>query len=580
MIGMQDGAAEELESEQQKFVDDETEKQRIRPEKRVPKESDKENLSPEKIVQRDIDKENLSKEETNDEMRKVDINKRNRKEEGISEKTHLPRDIHGNAYKKSLLIVVMMVGSFVTILNQSILSTALPQIMEYFQLTASTVQWLTTAFMLVNAIMIPLTALLLEKISTKKLFVFSMLMFGIGTVLCAIAPSFEFLLVGRVVQAIGAGIIAPLINTALLMVFPPEKRGAAMGAYGLVVCFAPAIGPSLAGIIIDVWSWHYLFYILIPIIIIDIILAAVFIKDVIPLRDPRIDFLSILLSTAGFGLMLYGFSNAGNKGWSDIGVLAAIIGGTVITVLFVLRQLKLDQPMLEMRVFQSPIFTLTTVIGSILNIAFAGVGIIVPIFLQTVLGKSAFISGLTLLPGALLMAFASLISGRLFDQYGAKKLAVPGVILLVIATMPFTQLHTDTPVALISIFSAIRYIGIALVLMPMQTAGMNSLPNKLITHATAVVNMSKQVAGSLGAAVLITLMSNVASAHAPALEMASTNAAAYQSGMLEATLKGINFTFIFILGLTAIALILAFFLKDKKVQRQKESIEAAEFVES
>ena len=576
---MQDEIAEELEVEQLELSDDEMASKRMINDKETDKERDK-------VKEKDKIKDKVKENErissgtmAADEISSDSIKKRIIKEEGISDESHVPRDIYGKAYHKSLLIIVMMVGSFVTILNQSILSTALPQIMEYFKLTASTVQWLTTAFMLVNAIMIPLTALLLEKISTKKLFVFSMLMFGIGTVLCAIAPSFEFLLIGRVVQAIGAGIIAPLINTALLMVFPPEKRGAAMGAYGLVVCFAPAIGPTLAGIIIDAWSWHYLFYILIPIIVIDIILAAVFIKDVIPQRDPRIDFLSILFSTAGFGLMLYGFSNAGNRGWADIEVLASIITGAIITTLFVLRQLKLDQPMLEMRVFQSPVFTLTTLIGSILNIAFAGVGIIVPIFLQTILGKSAFISGLTLLPGALLMAVASLISGRLFDHYGAKKLAVPGVILLVIATMPFTQLHRNTPVVMISIFSAIRYIGIALVLMPMQTAGMNSLPNKLITHATAVVNMSKQVAGSLGAAMLITLMSNVASAHAPALELASTDAAAYKSGMLDATLKGINFTFVFILGLTVIALILAFFLKDKKVKRYEEGMEV-EFVES
>ncbi len=501
------------------------------------------------------------------------------KEEGISKESQTAKDIYGKAYHKSLLIIVMMVGSFVTILNQSILSTALPKIMEYFQLEASTVQWLTTAFMLVNAIMIPLTAMLLEKISTRKLFIFSMLMFGIGTVLCAVAQSFGFLLAGRVVQAIGAGIIAPLINTALLMVFPPEKRGSAMGAYGLVICFAPAIGPTLAGFIIDAWSWHHLFYILVPIIIIDIILAAVFIKDVIPQRDPKIDVLSIILSTAGFGLVLYGFSNAGKKGWNDPFVLAAILTGAVITACFVVRQLKLDQPMLEMRVFRSPVFTLTTLIGSILNIAFAGVGIIVPIFLQTVLGKSAFISGLALLPGALLMALGSLISGRLFDRYGIKRLAVPGVILLVIATLPFIQLQRDTPVAIIAFFSAIRYVGIALALMPMQTAGMNALPNKLITHGTAVVNMSRQVAGSLGAAVLVTLMSNVASAHAPALALSGTDEAAYQSGVLDATLKGINFTFIFILGLTMLALILAFFLKDKKVQRYKENLEA-EYVES
>jgi EmrB/QacA subfamily drug resistance transporter len=484
--------------------------------------------------------------------------------ERVLEEKLVNKDIYGKEYNKMLLIVAMMIGSFVTILNQTILSTALPNIMGYFEITASTVQWLTTAFMLVNAIMIPLTALLLEKISTRKLFIFSMLAFGVGTIICALSPSFQFLLIGRIVQAVGAGIMVPLINTALLMVFPPEKRGSAMGIYGLVICFAPAIGPTLAGIIIDRWNWHYLFYILIPIVVLDIIFAAFFMKDVIPLKNPKIDLLSIILSTIGFGAMLYGFSIAGKKGWSDISVVATIIAGTVISSLFIWRQLAMEHPMLEMRVFKSKTFTLTTVIGSILNISSVGAGIIVPIFLQTILNKSAFTSGLTLLPGALLMAVMMLISGRLFDKYGVKKLAIPGIILLIIASFPFASLHRDTSVMFIAVLYAIRYMGIALVIMPMQTAGVNALPNKLLAHASAVINMAKQVAGSLGSAVLITVMSNVAASNAPDKTLAKTNVELYKSGMLDATLKGVNTTFMFVIALTVISLVISFFLKEKK----------------
>lgn len=497
--------------------------------------------------------------------------------EPILKENLVNRDIHGKEYNKMLLIIAMMIGSFVTILNQTILSTALPQIMEYFQVPASTVQWLTTAFMLVNAIMIPLTALLLEKVSTRKLFMFSMLMFGAGTTLCALSPSFEFLLIGRIVQAVGAGIIAPLINTSLLMVFPPEKRGSAMGMYGLVICFAPAIGPTLAGVIIDSWNWHYLFYLLIPIVVLDIIFASFFMRDVIPLKTPKIDFLSIILSTVGFGAMLYGFSNAGTKGWADATVIITIIAGTVISALFIWRQLTMEHPMLEMRVFKSSTFTLTTVIGSILNIASVGAGFIVPIFLQTILGKSAFTSGLTLLPGALLMALMSLISGRLFDKHGVKKLTIPGIILLIIASIPFASLHRDTSVVFIAVLYAIRYTGIALVIMPLQTAGMNALPNNLLAHASAVINMARQVAGSLGTAVLVTVMSNVAASNAPAKALANTNAALYKSGMLDATLKGVNTTFIFVIVLTAISFVMSFLLKDKKkdchlIKNSKEQV--------
>ena len=500
-------------------------------------------------------------------------------EENLLKEKFVHKDIHGKAYNRRLLIAALMIGSFVSILNQTLLSTALPQIMKDFQISASTGQWLTTAFMLVNAIMIPLTALLLEKVSTKKLFIFSMLMFGIGTIICAFSPSFEFLLAGRIVQAVGAGILAPLVSTVLLLIFPPEKRGAAMGMYGLVVCFAPAIGPTLSGLIIDKWNWNYLFYITIPIIIIDIIFSFIFMKDIVPLNNPKIDLLSILLSSLGFGAMLFGFSSAGNKGWTDAGVIVSITAGTILSAMFVWRQFAMDNPMLNLSVFKSETFTLTTVIGCILNIASVGVGIIVPIFLQSVLGQSAFKSGLVLLPGALMMAAMMMVSGRLFDKYGVKKLAIPGIILLTVSTIPFTSLQRNTSLMFIMVLYTIRYIGISLAIMPLQTAGMNDLPKRLLPHGSAVVNTAKQVVGSIGTAVLITVMSNVTSTNAPDKALAKTNVGLYKSGMLDATLKGIDTTFIFMIALIVIALVMSFFLNSKKpkadIKEIKEEIQIA-----
>lgn len=485
-------------------------------------------------------------------------------ERNLAKEETLNKDIYGKKYNRGFLVMAIMIGSFVSVLNQSILSTALPSLMKHFNIDASTVQWLTTAFLLVNALMIPLTALLLEKISTRILFMFSMIIFGIGTIICATAPSFTILLVGRIVQAIGAGILAPLISTVLLLVYPPEKRGTAMGLYGLVVCVAPAIGPTLAGLIIDRFSWHYLFYLLIPIIILDLVFLSLFMKDVIPLKNPKIDFLSILLSTIGFGSILYGFSSAGSKGWGNVVVITTILIGLVVTTLFIWRQLSMKEPMLELRVFKSSSFTLTTIIGSILNLASAGSAILVPIFLQNVLGKTAFSSGLILLPGAVLMAIMMLVSGRLFDKIGLRKLAMPGIALLIIGTIPFTKLHQDMTSTYITVVYSIRYLGVALVLMPMQTAGMNALPNKLLPHGSAVVNMSKQVVASLGTAVLITIMSNVTASNSPDKALAASNIAQYKNGMLDATLKGISTTFAIVMSLAILSLIICFFIKSNK----------------
>lgn len=474
------------------------------------------------------------------------------------------KDIHGKEYSKILLLVALISGSFFAILNQTVLTTALPHLMEYFNIEANSVQWVTTAYMLTNGIMIPLTALLLEKISTKKLFLFSVFAFGCGTLLCAFSPSFEFLIAGRIIQAVGAGIMMPLVNTVFILIFPREKRGMAMGLYGLVISFAPAIGPTLAGLIIDRWDWHYLFYLILPIIVFDLIFSIFFMKDIIPTKERRLDVLSILLSTVGLGSMLYGFSSAGSRGWSDYSVMITIVLGLVISVFFVIRQLTMKEPMLELHVFQSGPFALTTLIGCIINIAQVGASVIVPLFLQSILGKSAFTSGLVLLPGALLMAVMMLLSGRLFDKYGARRLVFPGIVLLIIASIPFTNLHLTTGVTVIAVLYAIRYAGIALISMPLQTQGMNSLPNKLMPHATAAVNMTRQIAGSLGTAVLITAMSNVAASHAPGKALAQSNAALYKSEMLSATIKGMDFTFICVIIITAVALVLSFFLKEKK----------------
>lgn len=477
------------------------------------------------------------------------------------------RDINGNEYNRNLLIMAMSIGSFVSILNQSILGTALPKLITYFAITASTAQWLTTSFMLVNAIMIPLTALLLEKFSTKNIFLVAMVTFGIGTIVCAISFSFRLLLIGRIIQAVGTGIIMPLISTVLLLIFPPEKRGTAMGLYGLVVCFAPAIGPSLAGIIVDKFNWQYLFYILIPIIVIDIIFSCLFIKDIIPLKNPKIDFQSILLSTVGFGTMLFGFSNAGNRGWLNTGVIISIIIGTVLVALFILRQISMKTPMLNLSVFKFKSFTITTIISSILTICSTGSGIILPIFLQNIVGKTAFASGLILLPASLAFAFTMMISGRLYDKYGVKILALSGIGLFVIFSIPLVNLHKDISVTLFAIILTLRNIGYGLVLTPIQTAGMDNLPDRLLVHASSSVNTAKQVTASLGSAVLITIMVNFQSLYAPGKSLAEKNAKLFNSEILNVELKSMNITFIIVLSLALISLVISFFLKDKERTR-------------
>ncbi|WP_163655839.1 MDR family MFS transporter [Listeria sp. PSOL-1] len=457
----------------------------------------------------------------------------------------------------------MIIGAFVAILNQTVLATALPMIMKDLKITASTGQWLTTAFLLTNGIMIPITALLIERISSKILFTSAMFVFLIGTIISASAGTFGMLLTGRIIQAAGAGIMMPLLQTIFLLIFPRERRGAAMGLMGLVIAFAPAIGPTLSGWIVDSYDWHYLFIVIIPIAVLDIILSFIGMKKVVELKNKKIDYLSIVLSTGGFGSLLYGFSSAGNDGWSDPAVITTLIIGVVFITLLIWRQLKIANPILEFRVFKYPIFSLSVILSSIVMMAMIGAEIVLPLYVQNIHGESAFHSGLLLLPGALLMGIMSPITGRIFDKVGAKWLATLGLAILVGGTIPFIFLTADTPLWYIILFYAVRFFGISMVMMPISTAGMNALPNHLINHGSAVINTMRQIAGSIGTAILITVLTNVTDDGMPSKSLAVTNHAAYAKKAMDASLNGMNAAFLVAVIFAILGLILSFFIKNK-----------------
>lgn len=411
-------------------------------------------------------------------------------------------------FKKGPILLVLLLGSFFAVLNQTLLATALPSIMKDLQIDLSTAQWLTTAFMLVNGIMIPITAFLIGTFTTRQLFIGAMMFFGIGTLVAAISPSFTILLIGRILQAVGAGVMMPLSQVVILSLFPVNKRGAAMGLVGLVIGLAPAIGPTLAGVMVEHFPWRSLFYIVLPIVVLNIVLALFIMKNVTERTHPKIDLFSIVLSTVGFGGLLYGFSKAGSSGWSSAEVLITLILGVIGLVAFILRQYRLTQPILEFRVFQDPVFSLTTILGVFTFTSMIGTETLIPVFMQNMLGYNALESGLALLPGALLMGAMMPISGRLFDKFGIRWLAITGFTIITATGFLFTRLETGTTYSYVLTVYMIRMIGISLVMMPLMTAGINRLDRKLISHGTAMNNTMRQVGGSIGTAILVTVMSS------------------------------------------------------------------------
>ncbi|GGF23413.1 putative MFS-type transporter YcnB [Halobacillus andaensis] len=452
-------------------------------------------------------------------------------------------------YSKVLIAALLISGSFITILNQTLMITAIPPIMEEMNITANTGQWLTTVFMLVNGIMIPISAFLIEKFTTRQLFMTAMGVFAAGTIVGGLATNFPVLLTGRIIQSAGAGVMLPLMQTVFLLIFPVEKRGAAMGYIGLVISFAPAIGPTLSGWVTANYSWRYLFWFIFPLTIIMIVIAYKILRNVTELKNPKVDPISIILSSFGFGGLLYGFTSAGNNGWDSPITIGTLAAGTIILFIFILRQLRMHHPMLEFRVFKLRTFTITTIIGMVSFMGLIGAETLIPLYMQNMRNFTALESGLVLLPGALISGLMSPITGRIFDRIGARSLAIVGLTIMTGSSLALGLLDTETSLSYLMIAYAIRMFGLSMVMMPVTTAGLNELPPKLIPHGAAMNNTMRQIAASVGTAILVTVMTTTAMT------------AEQQQTTETPEIFGVNFAFMVVTALTFIALILSIFVR-------------------
>ncbi|MFS5010900.1 DHA2 family efflux MFS transporter permease subunit [Staphylococcus aureus] len=506
--------------------------------------------------------------------------------------------IFGEGVSRGKILAALLFGMFIAILNQTLLNVALPKINTEFNISASTGQWLMTGFMLVNGILIPITAYLFNKYSYRKLFLVALVLFTIGSLICAISMNFPIMMVGRVLQAIGAGVLMPLGSIVIITIYPPEKRGAAMGTMGIAMILAPAIGPTLSGYIVQNYHWNVMFYGMFIIGIIAILVGFVWFKLYQYTTNPKADIPGIIFSTIGFGALLYGFSEAGNKGWGSVEIETMFAIGIIFIILFVIRELRMKAPMLNLEVLKFPTFTLTTVINMVVMLSLYGCMILLPIYLQNLRGFSALDSGLLLLPGSLIMGLLGPFAGKLLDTIGLKPLAIFGIAVMTYATWELTKLNMDTPYMTIMGIYVLRSFGMAFIMMPMVTAAINALPGRLASHGNAFLNTMRQLAGSIGTAILVTVMTTQTTQHLSAFgeELDKTNpvvqdhmrelASQYggQEGAMKvllqfvnklATVEGINDAFIVATIFSVIALILCLFLQsNKKAKATAQKIDA------
>ncbi|MDF2921752.1 MAG: transporter [Paenibacillaceae bacterium] len=471
-------------------------------------------------------------------------------------------------------LVILMIGAFFTVLSTTLMSNVTPIVMTEFNVSATAAQWLTTIYMLTAGIIIPTSAFLMSKYATRTLFLTCIAVFTIGTMLGGFAPNFAVLLIARVVQALGASLIMPLLMNIVFKAFPEEKRGKAMGLFGLVLIFAPAIGPTLAGFILKIASWPALFHLVWPVTLIVFLFAYIKLEKDKETQPGKIDILSVILSIIGFGGTIYGFSSAGKSGWGDSIVITSLVIGILGIAGFIVRQLRMKTPMLNFRIFSKGQFTLSIIVFCTIIFAMYSVMIPVPVYLQTVRGMSPLESGLIMMPGSILMGLLMPVNGTLYDKFGFKPLLWIGFPLMIIASIMLSNFTLETSFAFVCIAYILRMVGVGIVQVPMQTNALNALSENEVTHGSAMASMLQQVAGAISTSLIVSIISSRAASHgktfmATAMQEGKVITESMKGKIsLEAMVAGNNDAFLMSIVVALTGLIIGLFIKNHKVGRK------------
>lgn len=466
------------------------------------------------------------------------------------------------------ITIALIMAGFLCMLNETLLNMALKNLMVQFSISANTVQWLSTGYMLIMGIAIPVSALLIQSFTTRQLFLTSVTIFLVGTVISGFSTAFSILLVGRLIQAIGTGILIPNIVNTLLIINPIEKRGKALGIFNLVMFCAPAIGPTLSGLIIQSLNWRWLFFIILPFSVISLALGYKYVENVTELTKPPIDFLSIVLSTIGFGGFIYGVSNIGSS-YTYL-IAAPIIISCIALAIFVLHQLHMSEPMLDMHPFKESMFSLGCILMIIMHMINFATMLILPMFLEGALGLAAFTAGLLMLPGGFINGIISPISGHLYDKFGPKALIIPGYAISTITFFLLSRcISMSITIPVIIVLHCLSLIAVGLINTPVQTNSLNQLSPKYYPHGTAIMNTLQQIAGAFGTSLFVAIMS----ASQKKYLFAAGNPSNAKSQALSLVF-GVKHAFTIETFVLVIALILSLFIANNAISKKSKSSRA------
>lgn len=407
--------------------------------------------------------------------------------------------------KTGPIMAALFVAGFVGLFSETALNIALRELGHIFNADPTTIQWLATGYFLTLGILVPVTGILMQKFTTRQMFLTSALLSIIGTVLAASAPIFSVLLVGRIIQAAGLAICLPLTQNVIFTIFPPNRRGAAMGLMGLVMLAGPTLGPTLAGLILETLSWHWIFLATLPFLLFSLIFGMMYLPNLNEPRSIAIDAFSIVLSTIGFGGIVYGVSVSGVSGWSSTSVLGSILIGVLALLIFAVRQTRMEQPVLNLKAFTYPLFVIGILMSFITFFNMLSMLVILPMYMQTALLIGAFATGLVLLPGSLLNCIMAPVIGKLFDRVGPRTLIIPGAILVAAGYFFYAQYGTETALWMVVTTHIFMMLGIGLVLPSVLTNTLNALPKQYYPDGIALTQTVQQIAGAIGIAIMVSV---------------------------------------------------------------------------
>lgn len=465
--------------------------------------------------------------------------------------------------KVAPVLAVLVLSAFVMILNETVLSVALPHLMRDLAITATDAQWLSTGFMLTMAVVIPTTGFLLQRFRTRTLFAAALIFFLVGSLVATIAPSFGLVLLGRIVQAGGTAIILPLLMATTLTSVPERYRGTVMGLNAVVISVGPAIGPTLSGLVVDSLGWRWVFGLMLPIAAVTLIFGLVLIRTQGITRKVPLDALSVILSALAFGGLVYALASIGTVLNGQLLPLLALFVGVAALALFVVRQVRLqrsDQALLDLRPFGVPVFRVSVTIVAIAMAVMLGTVMVLPIHLQNGLGIATMVVGLMMLPGGLLQGLLAPVIGRLYDAVGPRPLVIPGAILLAGGQWWLSTLTATTPIATVIAMHVIFCLGMALLMTPLMTASLGALPPHQYGHGSAIMNTIQQLAGAAGIAVMIAAMT-----------IGASGPAASSQSMVAAQVSGTTAAFVVGGVLALVAVVCAPFVGSSRAAEQSEA---------